>query len=367
MKNQQQKAQKKKKSNIKSFVPGNKRRENSNRNGPNVSNIKTMRNTSAQVGPKKDTYRISNREFVTDVVPFVNFTPTKIEINPAIASSFPWLSGLATSFQKYKIHKFKVIFETSQSSIVPGFVMMAPEFNISDSLPSSKQELLTYKYATRGPVWQNLEMSIKVEDMMQYKNYYIRNGTETNLLLYDPFYIVIASLDTTLSTNIGEIWFEYDIEFSIPQKVNQVQNEALLYKFWRLDGDFTSEKFFGTAQSSKGSLDVTIDQNDQVMTFNENFVGEINIITFDNFGEQDNMSVNPGVINVSNQNVPVLTVAVGGSGYNADNDPLYRTYSWDISMNKGDQLTCGDYLSRNRPTWMKVNLYKSNIYEPIVG
>ena len=360
-KNPTSKPQKGKKTNKKS---SNKKRENSNSNGPSVSNLKTKQNLPPRGGFKGNTFRVTHREYITEVVPSTEFTPHKIEINPALPESFPWLSGIAPSFQKYKINKFRVVFETSQSTLVPGFVMIAPEFNISDSLPDSKQELLTYQYAKRSAIWQNFGVSYGISDIMQFKHYYVRNGQSDSLLLYDPFYVVWAATDTEVTTNVGEIWFEYDIEFSIQQSVSKTQKEPLLYRFFTLSGDFEG-KTLGSEQVSKGKLQVEVDQDTQLIEFKENFIGQMIIVTNDNYGNSDNMELNPGVLASSSNLPPILTNAVGGSGYAEKSNNIWREYEYDLSMVKGDTISLTDTFAPNRPTFMRLDFYYSNVYESL--
>lgn len=343
-------------------ITGKQRRENSNSKGPAVSNMRTKSNTNPKGKFVGNTFRVTKTEYIQDVVPTSKFTPVKIEVNPSLPSSFPWLSGIAPSFQKYKIRKFKVIYEPSQSTLVQGFVMMAPEFNVTDSLPETKTELMNYSYAKRGPCYTRFEMELKVKDMMQYKDYYVRNSDVSNLVLYDPFFIVYSSLETELENSLGEIWFEYDIEFSIPQMVSQTTEEPLLYKFFVLGGTFEG-KNLGSSQTVKGEVKITVDQVNQVINFGERFIGQMILVTECGFGNASDMTVNPGVLSSTSELTPIRTAACGGSGYDSDDDEKWRSYSYDLSMEKGDQLSLVDSFCSNYATTMYLDFYKSGVYE----
>lgn len=354
--------QKKKKINL---VTGKQRRENSKNSKPSVSNIKTKSTPNPRGNFSNNKFTVRRREYVSDVVPTSGFSPRKIEINPALPESFPWLSGIASSFQKYKIKKFRVIYETSQSTLVPGVLAIAPEFNVTEPLPDSKLRFFAYQNLTRSAIWQSFSVDIPLKDIMNYKDYYIRNDDLSNLILYDPFYLIICSFDTTQDNSLGEIWFEYEIEFSIPQPAQIYGLEDLKYKFFVLTGDFTDEKYFGTSQTSKGLLNVVIDQVNQVITFKEKFVGQMHIISYDEYGNSNDMTVNKGVLNSSSSLEPIMTGAVGGSGYNQNENDFYRMYDYDLSMKKGDYLTFEDYFAYNRPTNLVIDFYNTGIYEPI--
>lgn len=345
-------------------VTGAQRRKTSYNKGPSVSNMKTTKQNNPRGLFIGNTFRVKKREFITDVVPSSKFTPKKIEINPALPESFPWLSGLAPSFQKYKILKFKVCYEPSQSTVVPGMFMFAPEFNVTDGLPISKIELLEYSYATRGPIWKSFSKDISTKDIMQYKEYYVRNTDTTSLVLYDPFFLVYATDNVSTDLNVlGEIWFEYEIEFSIPQTVNKQLSEDLFFKSYSIGGDFTNSKFLGSTQTSKGSLKVTLDQSIQLFTFSQQFIGQMIITTKGNDGDSNSMTNNPGTLVVSGENLPILLAACGGSGYGQDGNDIWRTYSYSLYMDKGDTLAFGDYFTYNRTTDLYIQFYLSNVYE----
>jgi len=364
MSNQQNKTTQSKKENKKriNVVTGAQRRKTSNSKGPSVSNMKTARNNNPSGRFTGNTFRVKKREFILDVVPSSKFTPIKIEINPSLPQSFPWLSGIAPSFQKYRIHKFRVCYEPSQSTVVPGMFMFAPEFNVTDGLPSSKSELLEYSYATRGPIWKSFSKEFSVKDMMQYKDYYVRNSETSNLVLYDPFFLVIATDNVSTDLLIlGEIWFEYEIEFSIPQTVNNTTNGLLNHRFFNLGGDFTENKFLGTTVTDQsGDFPVRIDQTQQTFIFDQEFIGQIVIVTQDEIGQANYMDTNPGVLNVSGEVEPILVSAVGGAGYNKSyKDDVWRSYTYSIKCDKGDLLSFGDPFCYNRCTALTVRFYRS--------
>jgi len=149
----------------------------------------------------------------------VDFIPLKFEVNPGLSETFPWLSGVAPNFDRYKFKSLKFIFESSQSTLTTGTVMMAPEFDIADPLPLSKASFLEYAYSARSAVWKNFEVVVPLHAIQNYREFYTRSDYVpiTDKKLYDPLYWMVATDQIAEGTLVGELWIEYDIELYYPQ------------------------------------------------------------------------------------------------------------------------------------------------------
>jgi len=251
-------------------------KNNKSKKGPPTSEAKTVRYDNPN-NMKKFVFK--KREFISNILATEDFTAVKFSFNPGISTSFPWLSGVATSFEKYVVKNVRFYFETSCPTIVAGTVMMAPEFNVTDPIPESKQELLEYAYATRSPIWQNFEVKLQSKDIMSYKDYYIRGGMVpegNDPRLYDPFYWIVAVDGAPDSINdIGELWIEYEIELSLPQRIN---NFGYISNFKQFDlGPSGVNDTFTLGQTvtlEAGTANVLITQDNLgYFTFPEGFSG----------------------------------------------------------------------------------------------
>lgn len=313
-----------------------------------------------------NSFRVKKREFLQNVVPQDPFAPIKIEFNPGLSESFPWLSGVAPNFEKYIIHKLRLIYETAQSTFVPGMVMMAPEFNISDGLPISKTEMLEYAYAARSPVWKNFSIDISKKSIMNYRDYYVRIADVVDKKLYDPLYIIVAT--DAVSTDLsycGEIWVEYEVEFTLPQIIRRVDPLVLGYKQFIL-GLTTNDSPFTNLISETGLLKVSLSGGNSFV-FDEEFTGTVVVsINSDNVGAQTKLSANPpDWVNLSLSGSISLANAVGGSGYVTDNNGFTTLIFFFQSIPKGGIIQVnnlgyftnggltaqGSYIKINRGLW----------------
>lgn len=58
-------------------------------------------------------------------------------VNPGLSATFPWLSSLANSFDKYRIHDLVIEFVPGNNVLATGNVMLSFDPNPSDSAPST--------------------------------------------------------------------------------------------------------------------------------------------------------------------------------------------------------------------------------------
>lgn len=269
-----------------------------------------------------NSFRVRKREFIQNIVPTDPFTPLAIEFNPGLKSCFPWLSGVAVNFEKYVIKKLSFCYETAQSTFVPGMVMMAPEFNVSDPPPSTKTELLEYAYACRAPVWKNFKMNIPERMIMSYRDYYVRAVAVTDRKLYDPLYIIVATDAVSTELNYcGELWIEYEVEFTLPQIMNRDLVSVFNTKIFNF-GLTSNTTPFANLVSQKYDLDVVI-LSSSVLQFQSDFTGIIDVVVdATNIGVQTKMHLNPANWNVSDGQI-LYPNLIGGSNAAAD------TNGWD--------------------------------------
>ena len=284
---------------------------------------------------------IKKREYVRNIIPQDPFTAVKIEFNPGLSTMFPWLSGVAQNFEKYKVRKLHFVYETSQSTFVPGMVMMAPEFNVSDSLPTSKAELLEYAYATRAPVWQNFKLTLNSEAVMNFKDYYIRVNelsVENDKKLYDPLYLIIAT--DAVSTDIsyaGELWIEYEIELLYPQRIALDVLRLNSYRYFGFAAPTNSAPFANLGVNQGGLLISKLDS--ARLIFNESFTGYLMmLIDVSNLGLSTSFNTNPPVYELSTlgSGVAANMWTIGGTSSTPAN-PDFIEAIWTIkNAIKGD-------------------------------
>lgn len=149
-----------------------------------------------------------------------NFAATSIVINPGFRTTFPWLSSTALAYESYLFNSLSFEFESSGVTTDRGTVMIAIDFDASDSPPLDKQELLTMEGATRSSVWSHQTCTASQKNLKKFGvQRFIRNeeplGTG-DIKTYDVGKLLVATHGTGNLT-CGELYVSYDITLHTPQ------------------------------------------------------------------------------------------------------------------------------------------------------
>lgn len=241
-----------------------------------VSNVSRVNYSNPRIIGSDGRMRISKREFIANIPATADFSVYKYEVNPGSTTTFPWLSGIAPNFEKYKFLRLEFNFQTSQSTFVPGTVILAPEFNVTDPLPTNKAQILEYAYARRSAVWENFSIRLKKEDVMNFKSYYTRipNQLVDDLKLYDPLYLIVGTDGLSEDLNfVGEIWVDYEIEFSLPQRLDTTLVSLGNYKRVNWAGGTFTEILGTDVIGNLGNLNCIFDQANHKFSFPSGFEG----------------------------------------------------------------------------------------------
>jgi len=144
-----------------------------------------------------------------------------VNINPGLVATFPFLSGIAQRYDKYRIHKLKFYFETESSTAATGSLMMTFDYNALDAAPVTKVAMMAYTGAVKTVPWLDACCVFRTSELLG--DLWIRTGGigTADLKTYDPatFYIAVSGLNGTNSLS-GDLWVEYDITLKDPSEAN---------------------------------------------------------------------------------------------------------------------------------------------------
>lgn len=144
-----------------------------------------------------------------------NFKADSYQINPANTTTFPWLSGIATLFDKYKFHSLKFFFVNNSPTSIAGNVTMAVDFDTLDSSPTSGVMMSNLaKFVSFAP-WKTEELSIPVNRPSNndwlYTAETIPDGADAKTYNLGNFLISSEGITTT-NYLVGYLCVEYDVE-----------------------------------------------------------------------------------------------------------------------------------------------------------
>lgn len=180
-----------------------------------------------QFGTGKVAVKIRHREFLGDVISSSSANTFKIDtypIQPGLAVTFPWLSGVVGgSFQQYRINGMTFEFRSMSGDALNsvntalGSVIMSTDYDSADSAFSSKQQMENTEYGVSCKPSTNMIHAIEcARNQTSVSELYIRAyapPSNADIRLYDmgKFYIATTGMQGT-NVNLGELWCSYDID-----------------------------------------------------------------------------------------------------------------------------------------------------------
>ena len=133
-----------------------------------------------------------------------------VPFNPGLAASLPWLSGVATHYDRYMVHYLKYTYKNLVGTSTSGNIIMSFDHDARDSPPDSA---ITQSQSTTwvdGAPWRIFTLTVKPNKELRY----VRGGpvTYTDIKSYDFGNLYVATEGVPNGT-MGYLEVEYDIEF----------------------------------------------------------------------------------------------------------------------------------------------------------
>lgn len=208
---------------------------------------------------------ISHREYLGDIQGTTPFTPTTYPLNPGIASTFPWLSTVASNYQEYRFHglifEFRPLITDFVTGGSPGVIVMSTVYNADAPVFASKQQMENSEYATSVKPTCGLMHAIEcANNQTILPEKFVRTGAVPvgqDLRMYDLGNTVVAT-QLNPSQNLGEIWVSYNVEFFKPI-LNSAPNSDLIPSALVARSSTTSASPLGVVNvSTVGTLDLVV-------------------------------------------------------------------------------------------------------------
>lgn len=193
--------------------------------------VNTTRKPAIRSKPNGDCL-IRHREYIQEITagagsPATSFKVESLPINPGMLATFPWLSRIATRFEKYQFKHLKFLFETEAPTALGGSLMLGVDYDASDLAPSTKVQVMAYENSVRSPPWQECTHSSRQLDLSNQKGYYVRDSAlpaNQDIKLYDTGNLFVCSQNVaTANSLLGELYVEYEVLLMTPQIGSDVQ------------------------------------------------------------------------------------------------------------------------------------------------
>lgn len=178
--------------------------------------------SASTTGPKfrsaTGKYVVSNREYVADVLSTAgnSFDIASYPVQPGLATSFPWLSSIANTHQKYKMLKLKFTFISTSATSDKGLVGMAYALDPLDPTPTGDSQLFQYPGTKEESIWSK---SVKIVDCSKMTTLFTRSGfvSGSDLKTYDFGKVFVATSNSSVDGVVGKLFVDYELELLTPK------------------------------------------------------------------------------------------------------------------------------------------------------
>lgn len=202
---------------------GPKRQMANNKSGRNSMPVAYTNKSSSNLG---NGIVISHKELFTTLsgtsVPFVllgssAYTPG-YDLNPGSSTMFPWLSGIANGFEKFRFESVRLDIVPRNPTTVGGQVYAAFDYDFNDPVAKTAVELMTNRGAVSSDVWSPCSLVVDMAranaDMpFRYVDNTMRNDEGARWRYPGYFMIAIAGCAAAVSF---DVFIVYTVRLSLP-------------------------------------------------------------------------------------------------------------------------------------------------------
>lgn len=221
-----------------------KKRAGPKKKSPSVVSVKLAKSkisvTRNPVQTKtKNGVRITHREYVGELKTPATaaehaFDVLRFPLNPVDSDTFPWLSSIAGNYESYIIHRFKAEYVNSMSATNNGIVVMAVDYDPSDDPPNTKQQMKQYQGSVSTPVWACAQLIASRDQLHKgvKERYCEHPGSEIDDPRFTSAGVLYVGWNSDVGENVelGELYFEYDIEFRTPAVTVLASQAAIMLR-----------------------------------------------------------------------------------------------------------------------------------------
>jgi len=192
---------------------------------------------------------VAHREFIQDIYSSQDFVNTVFPIQPALPSTFPWLSAIAQNFEQYRITGMIFEFKTTSADALNstntalGTVILSTNYNALAPPFINKQQMENNFFTSSTKPSMSVIHAIEcAAHETPNQPAYVRLGDVSNgdLRLYDlgNFQIATVGFQNATPFICGELWMSYRIELYKPQLSAGLALEAKTaqYELSNIDG-----------------------------------------------------------------------------------------------------------------------------------
>lgn len=168
--------------------------------------------------------RIIHRELIGTISGSDDFAVAlSLPLNPGMASTFPWLSGRAIGFERYRFNVLKFEFFTITGSTTPGEVLLSPDYDAADAAPADERSASENVDTETCAAWSETKCCALKANALHAMgpSKFVRGGplaANLDVKTYDSGNMFVC-VQNGSNVKWGKIWVEYDVELMTPSHV----------------------------------------------------------------------------------------------------------------------------------------------------
>lgn len=188
-----------------------------------VARSKTVRITQPMTSMRGTNTVIKHREYLRLVTSSLTQSIVAVDVNPGMQSCFNWLSTIARGFEKYKFHKLTFTYVSASSTTEKGRVALSFQYDPSARTPQTRTDFFNVTPNVEEAPWEDIILNVQPPSNWLFTR---KAGSTGTLNTYDAGkLLVMSALNANSTTQLGELFVEYEVELSRPQYVNPLDGK----------------------------------------------------------------------------------------------------------------------------------------------
>ena len=169
---------------------------------------------------------VRHKEYICDIVGATGWTSSKsIPLNPALSTSFPWLSQVAGAYEEWEPLGILFEFVTTSGNAVAsnntslGEVIISSDYNTYNASPTTKQQQLNQVFSVSTVPSCSAIHAIECDPRQnQNARFYTRTGASSAPLTATDLCTTTVAVQgqQVAGATLGELWVTYEIALYKP-------------------------------------------------------------------------------------------------------------------------------------------------------
>jgi len=169
---------------------------------------------------------VRHKEYICDIVGATGWTVSKsIALNPALSSSFPWLSQVAGAYEEWEPLGILFEFVTTSGNAVAsnntslGEVIISSDYNTYNASPTNKQQQLNQVFSVSTVPSCSAIHAIECDPRQnQNARFYTRTGSSSAPLTATDLCTTTVAVQgqQIAGATLGELWVTYEVALYKP-------------------------------------------------------------------------------------------------------------------------------------------------------